>query len=75
MSAVKKVDRAGFEPAFNLSNFSGFGWLLILIPVLLLLLASYKLLDSKRKKQRTIPSSYCLYAFYRKIFHLGRSRK
>jgi hypothetical protein len=40
------VDRAGFEPASNsLSNFSGVFCSFILIPVLLLLMASYKFLD------------------------------
>jgi hypothetical protein len=44
--AGAKMDRAGFEPAsISLSNSFGFDCLFILIPVLLLLFSSYKLLE------------------------------
>ena len=43
MRTRMQVDRAGFEPAsISLSNLFGFACLLILIPVVLLLVASYK---------------------------------
>jgi hypothetical protein len=53
-----EVDRAGFEPAsISLSNSLGFVCSFNLIPVLLLLVASYKLLDIVEwiKKTLTFP--------------------